>query len=399
MYKFLIIKRRIESVLMYPFILLGRIFGRFSKQKEFDIYFFFPFHQVGGAEKIHYQIVQTFAGKNAVIYFTRKSKKESFYEEFKKAGFDIEDISRFTDNKFIYPMSFIFRGLVSYKINRQKKPPIVFNGQSNFGYKISPWISPSVPQLDLIHALCSFSQIRIPFLQFYRKSVTVSREIIQKHEELYRRYNMPAEIINNIQAINYGIKLPERADKKIETGALNILYVGRGSEEKRIYLIARIAKEFSAIDQTIRFNFLGDVNKFIPEDLKQYCTLLGSVTDPVTVDEVYKKNDVLLVTSSTESGPLVALEGMLRGLAIVATPVGIINEYILNGKNGFVFSSIEDEDLIIKEAVELISQLKNMPELRTEIAKVNIDFSFANFGIDVFQNNYKKLFASIETPV
>ncbi|MDB5208036.1 MAG: glycosyltransferase family 4 protein [Flavisolibacter sp.] len=332
MYKFLILKRCIESVMMYPFILIGRIAGKFSKHKEFDIYFFFPFHHVGGAEKVHYQVAQTFAGKNAVIYFTRKSKKESFFEEFKKTGFVIRDISKFTDNKLIYPMSFIFRGIVSYRINCQKVRPIVFNGQSNFGYKISPWISPFVPQVDLIHALCSFSKIRIPFLRFYRKSVTVSKEIIQKHEELYKKYSMPTAIIDNIQAINYGIELPKRVDKEIRKEGLNVLYVGRGSEEKRIHLIALIAREISVIDTTIKFNFLGDVRKFIPEDLLQYCTLLGSITNSEEVDDIYKKNDVLLVTSSTESGPLVALEAMLRGLTVIATPVGIINEHISNEK-------------------------------------------------------------------
>jgi glycosyltransferase involved in cell wall biosynthesis len=114
---------------------------------------------------------------------------------------------------------------------------------------------------------------------------------------------------------------------------------------------------------------------------------------------VYKKNDVLLVTSSTESGPLVALEAMVRGLAIVATPVGIINEHIANGRNGFVFSSIEDEDVIISEAVELIRRLRSNPELRSEIAIRNIDYAFSNFGIETFQDNYRKLFASIEASI
>jgi glycosyltransferase involved in cell wall biosynthesis len=399
MYSILIVKRRIESALMFPFIVLGRIIGGLQKRENFDIYFFFPFYHIGGAEKIHYQIAQTFAGKNCIIYFTRRSQGRLYTEEFNKTGFVIRDISGFTDNKIIYPMSFIFRGLVSYKINRQKKAPIVFNGQSNFGYKISPWISASVPQVDLIHALCSFSKIRIPFLQFYRQSVTVSREIIQKHEVLYRKYRMPQAVIANIKAINYGIELPKRADKKVHKEGLNVLYVGRGSEEKRIHLIARIAKKFAVLDDSIVFNFLGDVDKFIPDALKPYCILLGSITDAAQVDEVYKKNDVLLVTSSTESGPLVALEAMVRGLAIVATPVGIINEHIANGRNGFVFSSIEDEDVIISEAVELIRRLRSNPELRSEIAIRNIDYAFSNFGIETFQDNYRKLFASIEASI
>ena len=70
---------------MYPFVLLGRLWAMFDKQNDdFDIYFFFPFYHIGGAEKVHYQIIQAFAGKKCVIYFTRKSRGTDFLKEFKK---------------------------------------------------------------------------------------------------------------------------------------------------------------------------------------------------------------------------------------------------------------------------------------------------------------------------
>ena len=46
--------------------------------------------------------------------------------------------SKFTDHKEFYFLNLIFRGIVSGYINKQKEKPIVFNGQCNFGYKISP---------------------------------------------------------------------------------------------------------------------------------------------------------------------------------------------------------------------------------------------------------------------
>ncbi len=399
MYKWIVLKRKLESVLIFPFVLLGQFIGQLSRHENYEVYFFFPFYHIGGAEKIHYQIAQTFINKKCIIFFTRKSRGQNFLKEFEKPGFVIKDISKFTDNKLLYPLNFIYRGLISYKINHQKSCPLVFNGQSNFGYKISPWISTSIPQIDLIHALCSFSKIRIPFLEFYRTSVTVSKEIIEKHKNLYKKYAMPLFIINNIQSINYGIELPKRLYKKGQPESLNILYVGRGSEEKRIYLIAKIAKKFSVIDPTIKFNFLGDVELFIPNDLKKYCTLIGSVTDVDKINQIYRENDVLLVTSYTESGPLVAMEAMARGLSIIATPVGIINEHIVNEKNGFIFSSIENEGVIVKEAIDYILKFKSDPELRSAISKQNIDFAYENFGIEKFQQNYRNLFSIINPSI
>lgn len=384
---------------MFPFILIGWVIAYFQKKGNYDIYFFFPFYHVGGAEKVHYQIAQTFQGKRGIIFFTRKSIAPGFLQEFRKTGFVLRDISKFTDNKLLYPLNFVFRGLVSYQINHQQEPLLVFNGQSNFGYKISPWISKTVPQTDLIHALCSFSTIRIPFLEFYKKSVTVSREIIEKHRLLYQNYNLPPVLINNIEAINYGIELPERIADERNNQSVNILYVGRGSEEKRIYLVAAIAKAFSAIDANVTFNFLGDVDDFIPTDLKKYCILRGTVTDTKEVDTIYRQNDVLLITSSTESGPLVAMEAMARGLCILSTPVGIINEHIKNGKNGFTFTSVSDENLIVTEAIHYINELNNKGNLRTVISENNMDYAYRNFGIEKFREAYRLFFKILNPAV
>lgn len=379
---------------MFPFILMGRVIARLSKKDQYSIYFFFPFFHVGGAEKVHYQIAQAFAGKKCIIYFTRKSKGQNFLEEFRKAGFIIRDISKFTDNKLLYPVNFIFRGILSSKINRNQNDTLVFNGQSNFGYKIAPWISNGIPQIDLIHALCSFSTIRIPFLEFYKTSVTVSQEIIDKHNQLYKKYKVPERLLENIRYVNYGIELPLKMEKTNYEGDLKILYVGRGSVEKRIHLIAQIAKAMDEAGSKFIFSFLGDVEKYIPGELKTFCTLFGTITNPNEVDRIYRDHNLLLVTSHTESGPLVVMEAMARGLCIMSTPVGIVNEHISN-RNGFVFSSIGDEGLIIEEAIRYINRFADDVDLQKNVAAENIKYAYDNFSLANFQESYRKFFKTV----
>src|SRR5258708_666488 len=124
-YNVIILKNRIENLLLSPFILLGRMIASFSKDKsEYSTYYFFPFFHIGGAEKVHYLIAQATATKNSIIYFTRKSKGDHFIDEFKMAGCAIKDISRYTDNKWIFPVNFVFRGIISHQINTQKQKPI-----------------------------------------------------------------------------------------------------------------------------------------------------------------------------------------------------------------------------------------------------------------------------------
>src|SRR5688572_24785321 len=169
-------KRKLEDIIIRIFVRIGRdIAFKNPLQEEFDIYFFFPFYHTGGAEKVHATLANSFSDKKCVILFTRRSHDEGFKSSFQKSGHRILDISHYTDDKRQYWKNLIWRGVISAHINRQKKKPVVINGQSNFGYKVSPWIDTQIPQIELIHSFNSFSAIRVPFLPFYRRTVMISR--------------------------------------------------------------------------------------------------------------------------------------------------------------------------------------------------------------------------------
>jgi L-malate glycosyltransferase len=128
MYSLFLLKRWIEDVLMYPLILIGRLIALAKPfNKEFDVFFFFPFYSIGGAEKVHAQIAQAVGNDRCIIFFTRRSKNNLFYEEFRKSGCLLVDISKHTDNKWLYFFNIIYRGIISGHINRQERKPIVFN--------------------------------------------------------------------------------------------------------------------------------------------------------------------------------------------------------------------------------------------------------------------------------
>jgi hypothetical protein len=202
MYRLLLIKRFIEDIFIFPFILLGRFTAAIRPlKKEYRIFFFFPFHHTGGAEKVHAQISAAAGGPNCIIFFTKKSSDDRFLEDFRKSRCEIRDISKIVDNKWFYFLNLFYRGIISGYINSQSVKPIVFNGQSNFGYKISPWIKKDIRQIELIHSFNTFSLIRIPFLPFISKTVMISRKRIEDHKEQYRQKNIPASFAERIQYI------------------------------------------------------------------------------------------------------------------------------------------------------------------------------------------------------
>ena len=396
MYRGIIIKRFLEDIFISPFILLGRIIAAMAPlENEYRIFYFFPFYHTGGAEKVHAQIAAATGGKDCIIFFTKRSADDRFLEDFKKTGCEIKVISKFTDKKWLYFLNLIYRGIITGYINSQKQLPIIFNGQCNFGYKISPWVKSNIPQVELIHSLNTFSFIRIPFLPFITKTVMISRKRIEDHKEQYKQYNIPASFAERIQYIPNAINLPEHVPPKSDND-LVVLYVGRATEEKRVEIIAQITNELRNDNaQFIKFEMLGDVTAAIDKEVYPFIKLYGNLNDERLISEIYDRSHVLILTSTTEGFPMVIMEAMAHGCVILSTAVGDIPFHIKNKENGFLFSKTDDEAAIINEASEKILWLKNNGDEMNKISKNNINYANHNFGIERFNKDYRDLLSSV----
>ena len=360
------------------------------RKNQYRIYFFFPFYHIGGAEKVHAQIAKATGGKDCVIYFTKKSESEGCLNEFKESGCIIKNISTFTDNKWMYFLNLIYRGIISGYINKQTTKPIVFNGQCNFGYKISPWIIKDIKQVELIHSFNSFSYIRMPFLPFITTTVMISRIRIQNHIEYYKKTGVPDVYIDKIKYISNAIELPIQKFEKTKE-SFTVLYAGRGSAEKRVPLIAAIANEMQAIGKDIRFEFLGDVSNVISPAAYPFAHFYGNISQPEKVNKIFEKASVLILTSTTEGFPMVVIEAMANACAVIATPVGDIPLHIKNGETGFVFSSVEDEKKIKDEAIKILIAWKQNPALLNSISNNAFQYARNNFGINQFNELYRQV--------
>lgn len=382
-----------EDLIMWPWIWWGRRLAQKSPlQKQYDVFMVFPFYHTGGAEKIHSQIAQALKHKKALILFTRRSQNEAFLKAFEASGHDIMDISVYTDHKSRYWNNIIHRGVISGHINAQQIPTVVFNGQSNFGYKLSPWIKPSIPQIELIHSFSSFSFIRVPFLPFITTTVMISQRRIQDHLDLYRRWGIPSSFNQRIRYIVNGVALPEPRPSSKNGIPQKILFVGRGTPEKRPLLAAGIAQHLLHTGLQIRMGFVGDVAAAVPISQYPQFNFYGNVNDDVTLDRIYREDaDLLLVTSSEEGFPLVIMEAMARGAVIMATPVGDIPVHVQQDINGRVFSSVNDEVAILREATEFVQQLQNDPEKFRRMSAANIAYAYKTFGLHNFEQQYSTL--------
>ena len=392
-YRSYILKRKIEDVLLLPFIAIGRLIAYLKPlDKEYETFYFFPFYHTGGAEKVHALITRATGNDRCIVFFTRKSDDDNFYDDFVRSNCNIKNISAYTDNKWLYFINLVFRGVISGYINRQTLQPLVFNGQCNFGYKLSPWIKTQVPQIELIHSFNTFSWIRLPFLPFISKTVMISKLRIEDHLKQYKSMEVPQQFNNKIKYIVNGIPLPQQSLSKTYNLPLQVLYAGRGTEEKRVHLVAKMAEAAANKKLQIQFVFMGDVADAIPAGLLPYCKLLGSKKDAAEIKSVYQQAHVVVITSYTEGFPMVIEEGMAHGCAIISTPVGDIPYHVKHDTNGFLFSSVNDEAVIIKEGVEYLTLLCEHINMLVEMGETNRKYAFEHFGIEAFSNKYNEIF-------
>jgi glycosyltransferase involved in cell wall biosynthesis len=373
---------------MLPFVMFSIPELSFKPPVEYDIYFFFPFYHTGGAEQVHLQIAKLFGKTHkCIIFFTRLSGDERHLKEFEDTGCTIKDISNDTDNKLFYIKNIMWRGKVSSMINSQIKRPVVFNGQCNFGYKISPWIRKDITQIELIHSFNTFSWIRLPFLPFITKTVMISKQRIDEHIQQYKKLEVPDEFIQRIHFIQNAIELPQETCRKKINSITKMLFVGRGTPEKRPELFISIARAAQRLGVNATFTLVGEMDKSILSDLPQNLSAIGNVNEPSKLHQIYCEHHILIIPSTTEGFPIVLMEGMARGCAVMATPVGDI-PYHINETNGFLYSST-DESTVVIESIEWLKQLTQ--EKLQQLSATATSYAFKNFSIETFNQQYKTI--------
>ena len=133
---------------------------------------------------------------------------------------------------------------------------------------------------------------------------------------------------------------PLRERLGIARNAPLVGFVGRLSWEKAPDVLLRAAALLSARHPDARFVFVGDGP--MEKELRLLATQLG-LTDRVffaglqqDVASIYAQLDVLTCPSHQEAMPLVVLEAMASGIAVVATQVGSVADLVQHSLTGWL---------------------------------------------------------------
>ncbi|HTO27382.1 MAG TPA: glycosyltransferase, partial [Devosia sp.] len=85
---------------------------------------------------------------------------------------------------------------------------------------------------------------------------------------------------------------------------------------------------------------------------------------PDTVAQLIASADILVLPSFAENLPVSVIEGMAAGLAVVTTPVGAVEDIIVDGETGLLVPPGDVDALTLA-----LTRLVQSPQLRTDLGR------------------------------
>ncbi len=175
--------------------------------------------------------------------------------------------------------------------------------------------------------------------------------------------------LGNQKVIKNFIKLPNRIYKN-NYNKLNIGFIGRLEKEKGIEKFLKISKEINK--RKINFYIFGNgslkINKKKFKNLKIYSWSKKEI--------IYKKINVLFVTSKIENCPFTVIEAKAYGVPTITISQGGIGEIIKNYKDGIIINNKSSVKEIEKKFFFI---LKNYRFFEKNCLKNSKEFQLSNY--------------------
>lgn len=392
--------RHIFRPVLGPFVRLFRI-GLFQTIKQYSeakaelrrigpvrIVYFFPFYHTGGAEKVHESILEAVNEKQSIVFITGRSEDELFLRSFRRFS-NVIEIDRLIS--WGPTRSWIIKRIISLCAAEKVT---VLGCNAFFFYELVPRLPGQTRIIDLVHAFLHLNESgpekwSLPFVHLFDRRIVINQRTKKDFERLYQAHGIDAGLVSRITCIPNFVETKPLPARKQE-GPLTILYAGRGSEEKRLHIIAKAAYELKQEGLSCEFHFVGDVKNYIPAEYLAACILHGKISSEQQMDALYAKAHMLVITSSREGFPMVIMEAMMQGAVPIATDVGGIAEHVLHETNGILLQNKAEEQIVkdLKEYVRHYSAARNELE---NLSKAAHAYALKNFNKDHFFNSYLQL--------
>jgi glycosyltransferase involved in cell wall biosynthesis len=187
----------------------------------------------------------------------------------------------------------------------------------------------------------------------------------------------------------------------LQKKTLELLYFSNIFPEKGCLImleaIKTIIKKYSNVRLTIcgqplRHKYENEIQDFINKNkMKDFVYYKGPVFD-IEKEAIFLKSDIIIFPSyfTEECLPLVILEAMQAGLAIITTKIGVIEEVIKHDITGLLVEQKSKLDLI-----EKLETLIKDRELRLKLGHKAQELFNEKFSIQIYKRNFERIFSEI----
>ncbi|MDB4274067.1 glycosyltransferase family 4 protein [Algibacter sp.] len=257
---------------------------------------------------------------------------------------------------FIYAKGFSAWALLRYKKKLNIETPVGVNFHGYEMFQRWPDFKTGI-KLQILKLPVLYTMRKADFLFSYGGKIS----------EIIKSKGFQDKIIEIPTGISSSWLVEHNRTKSSDT--VKFVFVGRSERRKGIQEINSVLKTLNS--SNFEFHFIGPIDEDMRLNIKNVY-YHGPVYNEDEIKDLLDKMDVLVCPSYSEGMPNVIMEGMARGLAIIATDVGAVslmvgesNGILLSGdiisglnKALISFTSMDSNELFLKQQ-HSIEKVKN----------------------------------------
>ena len=383
-------KQFVKRQLGWLKLLVFNIF-EFDKIKNADLIFILPYYHLGGAERVHLNIVKSFPDKKVIVLFTHLSSTERYLKSFKEVA-QIVELNSIINKKNKYVTRILFKS-IAQAINNSETVQTVLGSNTLYFYEILPYLKKNA--VDLIHAFAPEDDRKLVFsnaADLLMHRIVITNQGKECLTDIYRKNNVNPIYLDRIKLIPNAVSGSRESRRTLDSskGICTVGFIGRWSDEKRPELFLELARSFqnkASIQFVIAGSGMNEHRKKIQDAGIDY---KGQINDEEEMNKLYNSLQMICITSIYEGFPMVVMEAMMHGVIPICTNVGGISEHIIDGQNGILIDNV-NENQIASEMAHAIVKVKNDLNLQRFLESNAKNYAHDDFGMDQFQEAYRKL--------
>jgi len=252
---------------------------------------------------------------------------------------------------------------------------------------------------SLIDKIIGNPLLKFFFLWVYNKAMLIL-VLCTRFKEQLEKIGISQDNVRVITTMYQAKELKSKGYKKRQNSKMNILFMSRILRSKGAFIAVEVARLFKENGyKNVKLHIAGDgpdfaelKNRIVELKLCNYVKAKGYLSGEEKLVILNTSDIFLFPTYYGEGCPIVLLEALGFGLAVVSTPIAAIPEIIEHGINGFIIDSKNPIDFFnaTRELIDNHALLRDMQNVNRKKAIRNYEARAVSHKIGVFYHELIK---------